>query len=138
MPARDKYHKQFKAALIKDGWIVTDDPLRIEYGGKKMYVDLGAEEIIAAEKGGRKIAVEVKSFLGPSDINDLEGALGQFVLYRNVMRKTEPDRQLYLAVPQIAFVELFEEPIGRLLIEEEKLLVIVFDPKQKEIKKWIP
>ncbi len=138
MPARDKYHNQFKAALIKDGWVVTDDPLRLEYGGRNMYVDLGAEEVIAAEMGGRKIAVEVKSFLGPSDMNDLEIALGQFVLYRSVIEKTEPDRQLFLAVPQLAFVELFDEPVGRLLIEEEKLLVIVFDPQREEIKQWIP
>jgi len=138
MPARDKYHYQCKAALIKDGWIVTDDPLRLEYGGRKMFVDFGAEEVLVAEKGGRKIAVEVKSFLGPSDINDLEGALGQFILYRSVMAKTDPDRQLFLAVPQLAFVELFDEPVGRLLIEEEELLLIVFDPQREEITQWIP
>jgi len=138
MPARDKYHEQFKSALIKDGWAVTDDPLYLEYGSKDMYVDLGAEEVLAAEKAGRKIAVEIKSFLGPSDITDLERALGQFVLYRNVMRKTEPDRQLFLAVPELAFVELFEEPVGQLLIEEEQLRIIVFDPQKSEIKKWVP
>ncbi len=33
MPARDKYHGQFKSALIKDGWIVTDGPLHLKYGG---------------------------------------------------------------------------------------------------------
>lgn len=138
MSQRDKYHVPCKAALIKDGWVVTNDPLRLEYGGKNMYVDLGAEEVIGAEKSGKKIAVEVKSFLGPSDINDLEGALGQFILYRSVIAKTEPDRQLYLAVPQLAFVELFEEPVGRLLIEVEKLFLIVFDPQREEIKQWIP
>jgi hypothetical protein len=138
MPARDTYHDQCKAALIKDGWIVTDDPLRLEYGGRKMYVDLGAEEVISAEKAGRKIAVEVKSFLGPSEINDLEGALGQFILYRRIMAKTEPDRQFYLAVPQLAFVALFDQPVGRLLIEEEKLLLIVFDPLREEIMQWVP
>jgi hypothetical protein len=138
MPARDKYHGQFKAALIKDGWLVTDDPLYLKYGAKDMYVDLGAEEVIGAEKAGRKIAVEIKSFLGRSDMADLEMALGQFVLYRSVMEKTEPDRQLYLAVPELAYVELFEEPVGRLLIEQEKLLLIVFDPRKEEIKLWLP
>jgi hypothetical protein len=33
-------------------------------GGVEMYVDLGAEKIIAAEKDGKKIAVEIKSFIG--------------------------------------------------------------------------
>jgi hypothetical protein len=76
MPARDKYHEPCKAALIKDGWIVTDDPLHLEYGTKDMYVDLGAQEVIAAEKSGRKIAVEIKSFLGRSEMADLQLALG--------------------------------------------------------------
>jgi XisH protein len=80
MPARDVYHGACQAALIKDGWTITDDPLRLEYGGKKLYVDLGAEEVLAAEKPGQKIAVEIKCFLGPSDLTDLQRALGQFVL----------------------------------------------------------
>ena len=36
-----------------------------------MYVDLAAEELVAAEKEGRKIAVEIKSFIGASEIEDL-------------------------------------------------------------------
>jgi XisH protein len=63
MPARDRYHDHVKAALIKDGWIITHDPLRLHWGVKDMYVDLGAERLLAAEKGTRKIAVEVKSFI---------------------------------------------------------------------------
>jgi hypothetical protein len=72
MPARDRYHDQVKNALIKDGWTITDDPLHVKWGRKDMYVDLGAERLLAAEKGERKIAVEVKSFLGPSEMSDLE------------------------------------------------------------------
>ena len=56
MPAKDIYHNNVKNALIKDGWKITHDPLRLEWGGKDMYVDLGAEELLAAEKGGRQIA----------------------------------------------------------------------------------
>jgi hypothetical protein len=53
-----------KTALEKDAWTITNDPLVIQYGAKDLFVDLGAEKIIAAEKIGRKIAVEMKSFLG--------------------------------------------------------------------------
>jgi hypothetical protein len=36
--------------------------LTLSYGGKDLYVDLGAERItIAAEKSGHRIAVEVQS-----------------------------------------------------------------------------
>lgn len=61
--AKDIYHETVKTALIKDGWMITDDPLRLKVGGRMAYVDLGAQKLFAAEKEGRKIAVEVKSFL---------------------------------------------------------------------------
>ncbi len=64
MPARDLYHDQVKKALIKDGWHITHDPLRLSWGGKDLYVDLGAEQLIGAEKDKQRIAVEVKELLG--------------------------------------------------------------------------
>jgi hypothetical protein len=63
VPRKDILHDVVKRALIKDGWIITHDPLHIEFGGLDFYVDLGAEELIGAEKNGRQIAVEVKSFI---------------------------------------------------------------------------
>ncbi len=81
MSARDRYHDCVKNALVKDGWVITHDPPRLPWGQKDLYVDLGAEQLLAAEKGARRIAVEFKSFLGRSEIDDLEKALGQFLLY---------------------------------------------------------
>jgi hypothetical protein len=138
MPAKDIYHDTVRRALINDGWTITHDPLRLQWGFKDMYVDLGAERLVAAEKGERRIAVEVKSFIGSSEIEDLKDALGQFVLYRTVMAKTEPDRELYIAVRQAIYVELFEEPIGHLLVETEQIGLAVFDPAKEVIVKWIP
>jgi XisH protein len=34
-----------------------------------MYIDLGSEKIIAAQKDEQKIAVEIKSFIGASTIS---------------------------------------------------------------------
>jgi hypothetical protein len=62
MPAKDIYHNTVRTALEKDGWTITKDPLTLEIGDRSLFVDLGAEKILAAEKQGRKIAVEVKSF----------------------------------------------------------------------------
>ena len=64
MPQYDLYHDAVKQALIKDGWTITDDPFIIEFKGLRLYVDLGAERTIAAERGEQKIVVEVKSFSG--------------------------------------------------------------------------
>lgn len=69
MPAKDLYHEAVKNALIKDGWTITHDPLRLRLRrGKSLFVDLGAERLLAAERGAEKIAVEVKSFARASDM----------------------------------------------------------------------
>jgi XisH protein len=72
MPARDSYHDSVKRALMKAGWTITHDPLRLVWGGKDLYVDLGAERLLAAERAGQQIAVEIKSFTNASEMNDLE------------------------------------------------------------------
>ena len=39
MPAKDIFHDTVKNALIKEGWIITDDPLYLDYGRVDMYND---------------------------------------------------------------------------------------------------
>lgn len=98
MPAKDIYHENVKKALENEGWTVTHDPYTLAIGRRSGYIDLGAE-MIAAEKGKDKIAVEVKSFLQKSDLNAFEDAVGQFLVYLFALEKKEPDRVLWLAVP---------------------------------------
>ncbi|QLE58905.1 XisH family protein [Nostoc sp. TCL26-01] len=138
MPARDIYHDAVKNALIQAGWLITDDPLHLKWGQKDMYVDLGAKQLLAAEQGTKKIAVEIKSFVSPSEIADLKDAIGGFILYRAVIYRLEPERTLYLGVRDSVFKTLFEEPIGRLLIESENLKLLVFNPETERIVQWIP
>ncbi len=87
MPAKDIYHDVVKNALIKDGWTVTNDPFRLKWGARELFVDLGLSKLIAAQKAEQKIAVEIKSFTNPSSIADLEQALGQYLLYRAVLEE---------------------------------------------------
>ena len=138
MPARDLYHDVVRSAWIEAGWIITHDPLVLKVGAKDLFVDLGAERLLAAEKEGQKIAVEVKSFSGTSDVNDLERALGQFILYHDVLEENEPDRRLYLAIPSEVLNDLFQEPIGQLLLKRQRVQLLVFEPKQGVIIQWIP
>lgn len=137
MPARDRYHNQLKNALIKDGWTITNDPLRLRWGRKDMYVDLGAERILTAKKEAQKIAVELKTFSGVSEVNEIENTIGQYVVYRSVLTRIEPDRTLYLAVHKEVFIDIFEEPLGSILIEDYRISLIVFDFQSEEIIKWI-
>ena len=137
MPAKDTYHDAVRSALIKDGWTITDDPFRLVLGERDFYVDLGAERVVAAEKAGRRIAVEIKSFLGASQIRDLELALGQFLLYRSILEEQDPDRVLFLAIPDEP-AGILDEPVGELLIAKQLVQAMVFDPQKEEILRWIP
>lgn len=90
--------------------------------------------LIAAERRGETIAVEIKSFLRDSEVADLEDALGQFVLYRSALRRQDPSRRLLLAVPQEAFESVWSDDV----IEDEKVALLVFDPNAEVIERWVP
>ncbi|MGB3755308.1 MAG: element excision factor XisH family protein [Rivularia sp. (in: cyanobacteria)] len=138
MPARDIYHNAVRKALQKEDWQNIKDPFIIRWGARDLYIDLGAEKLIAAEKSGQKIAVEIKSFIGASPVTDLENALGQYILYYDILSRIEPDRCLYLAIRQETYSELFQEPIGKLLLENQRLCLLVFDSEREVILQWIP
>ena len=136
MAAKDAYHEAVVEALRKDRWKVTHDPLYLAVGGVEMYIDLGAEPLIAAEKDDQKIAVEVKSFLQPSTISEFHTAVGQFLNYRRALRATEPDRRLYLAVPLETYKGFFALPFIREGVEEYQLLLLVYDAEEKVVSLW--
>jgi hypothetical protein len=138
MTAKDIYHDTVKKALIKSGWKITHDPLVLKWGSKDLYVDLGAERLLAAERKGQKIAIEVKSFISPSEVDDLKNAVGQFILYHDVLSRIEPDRKMYLAIREAIFEDIFQEPIGKILLENERVRLIVFNPKTEEVVRWMP
>ncbi|MEA5500918.1 element excision factor XisH family protein [Limnoraphis robusta] len=137
MPAKDLYHNTVRTALIKDGWTITHDPFKLKVGGRSIYVDLGAKKLFAAEKEGCKIAVEIKSFLEPSPVSELEKALGQYELYSLIMEDEDPERVLYLAVINIIFEGFLSEEIGQRVIRKKKLRLIIFDADTEEIIEWI-
>lgn len=137
MPAKDIYHEQCKQALIKDGWKISHDPYNLKIGRKDLFIDLAGEKLITAEKDSHKIAVEIKSFTSPSEIRDLEMAIGQYVLYKNILERVEPERVLYLAMRESSFIKLFEQEIGRILLENKVLKLLTFNPNQEVITQWI-
>ncbi|WP_199303251.1 XisH family protein [Oscillatoria sp. FACHB-1406] len=135
--AKDVYHDTVKKALEKDGWTITDELFRLTIGSRSVYIDFSAEKFIVAEREGRKIAVEVKSFLNPSPVNDLENALGQYILYRDGLKRSQPDRVLYLAIPAEVYLDFFQEEIAQMVIEEQHLKLITFNAKTAEVAEWI-
>ncbi|MFM6753655.1 MAG: XisH family protein, partial [Dolichospermum sp.] len=122
--------------LEKEGWVITDDPLRIRSGRVDMQIDLGGEKILAAEKGEEKIAVEIKSFISSSNISEFHTALGQFLNYRFALEEQQSERLLYLAVPKTPYETFFQLPFVVNVIETVQLSLIVYDPNEEVILLW--
>lgn len=139
MPALDRYHHLVVKALVADGWVITDDPLTLSYGGRDLYVDLGATNgTIGAEREGERIAVEIKSFLSPSVLADLEVAVGQHAIYRAVLAAVDPGRRMFLAVPRRVHRGVLSEQLGELVLRTQQLSLVVFDEHAERIDQWIP
>lgn len=137
MAAKDKFHEAFRRALIKDGWEITHDPLTFRIEGLTISIDLGAEKLIAAQKEGIKIAVEVKSFISHSPLTDFHAALGQFLNYRLFLSHEEPDRQLYLAIPIDTYKNFFQKEIIQESLQLHSIRIIVYDSLSEVIDLWI-
>ena len=138
MAAKDKFHAVVKVALEKEQWKVTDDPLRLEVGGTKFEIDLGAEQILAAERGKEKIAVEIKTFLSDSPLTDYHAALGQFLNYRLALEISDPKRILYLAVPVAIYQSFFQREFAQISLDRYEIKQIVYDPISEVIVQWVP
>ncbi|MBE9057759.1 XisH family protein [Sphaerospermopsis sp. LEGE 08334] len=138
MAAKDKFHTVVRRALEKEEWKITDDPLRLEVGGTKFEIDLGAEQLLAAERGKEKIAVEIKTFLSDSPLTDYHAALGQFLNYRLALEISDPIRILYLAVPIGVYESFFKREFAQISIERYQIKQIIYDPIEEVILQWIP
>ncbi|MEM6297579.1 MAG: element excision factor XisH family protein [Bacteroidota bacterium] len=135
--AKDIFHDLVREALEKEGWEITHDPFTIKLKKRNMYIDLGAEKLLTAEKDNRRIAVEVKSFLNLSPLTDFYHALGQYQLYFLALKKEEADRALYLAIPKESYEVLNSDELLAEFLTELNLKYIVFDPTTKGIEQWI-
>lgn len=134
--AKDRFHNAVRTALEKQGWTITADPLEMSVGDVDFEIDLAAD-MLAAERAGEKIAVEIKSFIGRSNVSDFHTALGQFMNYQFALEEFEPDRKLYLAVPQSIYNSFFQRRFVRSVVERTQIHLLVYDEKQEVIAQWL-
>lgn len=137
MSARDTFHEVVKSALENEGWIITHDPYHIDLGFVDFYIDLGAEQLLAATKDNEKIAVEIKTFLAPSTISEFHTAVGQFINYRIALEEDDPERRLYLAIPLEIYRRFFKYSFIQKVIERNKIPLLVYNTEKPEIAQWI-
>ncbi|MDJ0677221.1 MAG: XisH family protein [Calothrix sp. MO_167.B42] len=137
MPAKDIYHDAVKNALIKDGWIITADPYPIRYKEVKLFADIAGEKAIAASREGKKIVLEIKSFLSRSPMRDLETALGQYLIYKAFLSIEHPEQKLYLAIGQKIFENFFQKSAIQFVLQTYKVSLLIVNFEQEEIIQWI-
>ncbi|MEM8638509.1 MAG: XisH family protein [Cyanobacteria bacterium P01_G01_bin.54] len=135
--ARDRFHNIVRTAIEKEGWQITADPYQIEVNDVDFEVDLAAEKLLAADLGDRKIAIEIKSFIGSSNLSEFHTALGQFLNYRNALELVDPDRQLYLAVRARVYETFFQRRFIVTTIERYQIRLLVYDVTQEVIAEWL-
>lgn len=92
---------------------------------------------MAAQKGERKIVVEIKVFGTPSPMTELERAVGQYGIYRTFLRRLSPERELFLAVANDIWQDFFLKPAVQDIIADHQIAILVFNPDTEEITLWI-
>jgi hypothetical protein len=133
--AKDRFHYAVRTALEKEGWTITADPYEVSVGDVDFEIDLAAE-MLAAEKEEEKIAVEIKSFIGGSNVSEFHTALGQFLNYQYALEEFDPQRKLYLAIPDSVYKSFFQRRFTRSVIARNQINLLVYEPKQEIIVQW--
>lgn len=93
--------------------------------------------MLAAEREGQKIAVDIKSFVRGSPVSEFHTALGQFINYRTILADQEPERILYLAIPADTCNSFFVLTTVQAIVKENRLKIIVYNSRQETISQWI-
>ncbi|CAD5913406.1 XisH family protein [Planktothrix agardhii] len=138
MPAKDIYHEAVKNALIKDGWTITADPYPLEYEDVELYPDLAVEKVISEEQKQRKIIIEIKSFISSSLMKDFELALGQYILYRNLIQLAQDEYQeIYLAIKDEIYDTFFQRKSIKAVVKLNQVALLVINTDKEEIVQWI-
>lgn len=135
--AQDFIHDAVRNAILKDGWTITDDPLKLVFEELRLFADLGAERTLAAMRGTEKIAVEIKSFRRRSSVDEFEDALGQYNVYRDVLTEIEPERQLFLAISKDIFSDFFQGKGIQFILRKQRISLLIVDVESEEILEWI-
>lgn len=119
---------------MNDGWIIVREqyPIRIER--KRVWIDL----FVQKPEANAFALIEVKELENES-IEDLRNAIGQYMLYKAALKYAGLTRiPLYLAVSVHAMEGIFSTRIGRIMLDQAKVNLLIYDPKQEVIKAWNP
>ena len=113
------------------------DPMFLRFADESLYADLDAEQLIAAEKTTRKIAIEIKTFNNPSVVEELQKTVGKVRMYRYALQNIEPERQLYVAVSEVIRQDGFMDGSGAIMLRRDIERLISIDLEKEEVVQLI-
>ncbi|AKV71058.1 FdxN element excision controlling factor protein [Microcystis panniformis FACHB-1757] len=70
-------------------------------------------------------------------MRDFEIALGQYILYRNLISLTEPEYQIYLAIKDSIYENFFQRESIQAIVKINQLLLLVVEMEKEKILRWI-
>jgi hypothetical protein len=134
---RDLYRNQVRNALLREGWRITHNALRLQRAQGET-VTPNVAPLLAAEKDERKIAVAINSFVGSSTLEDLQHIFRQLARSRVLLHSMDPDYTVYLALRQAVYHALCAAPTGPSLLKRAPCSLLVFEPRTEVIVHWRP
>jgi hypothetical protein len=136
MPALDSCHLQIVHALEKSGWHVAPNQLGLDTPLNNLFVDIVAHRSV--EIGDQEmIVVEAKCFpKSSSGTTELYVAIGQYLVYRELLIANQIDSPIYLAIPTDAYQTIFKA-IGMSVVTKSAIKLIVIDLEREEIEQWL-
>jgi hypothetical protein len=136
MPQLDSCHPQVVSALEKAGWSIVVSPFRLESPLNDLFVDILLDRVSEAETQ-EIVVVEVKCFTDrKAQTYELYVAIGQYLVYREMLAASGIEHPLYLAVPSDAFYGIFEA-IGMPVAIRTQMKLVVIDLDKEEVVQWI-
>jgi XisH protein len=137
MPAIDGCEPQVVRALEKQGWAVSQQPVFLRVMTATYFADFQAKRGVNGNTQ-HLIIVEVKCFTNESTQQDeLYRAIGQYLLYRSILKLKELVIPIYLAIPTVAFVTLFTQAEVKITVQDVGIKLIVVDLEKEEVAEWI-
>ena len=70
-------------------------------------------------------------------MEDLQDAVGQFVMYRDLLGEIDPEREAFVAVPDAVIDGILAEELGQILLRRGSLRVFGYDAVERSITRWI-
>jgi hypothetical protein len=137
MPAFDQCHDQVVRAFENDGWTLIKSPLRVWNTVRSVFIDAQFER---GHNGTREhmLLVEIKCFNDPNrQQTDLYTAIGQYLIYRAMLRSQNIPMRLYLSVPSASLKTQFDSAVMDVMQRHDIQLVIV-SLETERIEQWIP